>query len=156
MRSTSSAISSTKKLPTKAVTAGIRNSAPVTMPSVAAIDSTQARICQAVCPPAVASAQVAPVVAIQENTRFSPMPISTIRMRPSPIDLSSTRRNGGENIWTSALMAASNIESSATGQRYVGSGVGSSGREERASVRRRNRGRDPTDINSAEALLGLG
>ena len=45
--------------------------------------------------------------------------------RPSPIDLSSTRRNGGENIWTSALMAASNIESSATGQRYVGAGLDS-------------------------------
>ena len=72
MRSTSSAISSTKKLPTKAVTAGIRNSAPVMMPSVAAIDSTQARICQAVWPPAPASAQAAPLAAIQENTRLQP------------------------------------------------------------------------------------
>ena len=83
------------------------------IPSVAAIDSTQARICQAVCPPVLASAQTAPVVAIQENTRLSPMPISKIRISPSPIDFSSTRRNGGENIWVSALMAASNIGSSA-------------------------------------------
>ena len=91
------------------------------MPSVAAIDSTQARICQSVWAPVEASAQAAPLVAIQENTRLSPTPISTIRIRPRPIDLSSTRRNGGENIWVSALMAASNIDSSATGQRYVSS-----------------------------------
>ena len=83
------------------------------MPSVAAIDSTQARICQAVCAPTLASAQAAPLVAIQENTRLRPMPISTIRIRPSPIDFSSTRRNGGENIWVSALMAASNMGFSA-------------------------------------------
>jgi hypothetical protein len=60
----------------------------------------------------LASAQTAPPSAIHENRRLSPMPTRTIISSASPIDLSSTRRNGGENIWVSALMAASNIGSS--------------------------------------------
>ena len=59
--------------PTKAVTAGIRNSAPVMMPSVAAIDSTQARICQSgVRAGRWPRPRLAPLVAIQENTRLQP------------------------------------------------------------------------------------
>jgi hypothetical protein len=48
VRSTCSAISSTKNEPTKADTAGIRNTAPVMTPSVAANDRIQATTCQAV------------------------------------------------------------------------------------------------------------
>src|SRR5947207_7019808 len=51
-------------------------------------------------------------------------------------------------------MAASNIESSATGQRYVGSGEGAS-LIESASVRRRNRRRGDGH-QSGRGFLGLG
>ena len=37
------------------------------------------------------------------------MPSSTTSASASPTDFSSTVRNGGENIWDSALMAASSI-----------------------------------------------
>ena len=48
------------------------------------------------------------------------MPIRTIMSSARPIDLNNTRRNGGENIWVSALMAASNIGFlRAIAQRYV-------------------------------------
>src|SRR5665647_365801 len=106
---TTSATSSTKKLPTNAVTAGIRNSAPVTMPRPAMIESTQASAVQAACgaKPAVCSAQVAPFSASAANTRCSAMPMMTISSKARPTDFISTARNAWLNIWESAWTAAS-------------------------------------------------
>ena len=105
MRSTAAPISSTKNEPVKAVTAGIRNTAPVTMPSAAAIDNIQSRTLQAVCgtKPVEASAQVAPLSAAHENRRCRPMPNSTIITSARPSALNSTRRNSGEAICANAL-----------------------------------------------------
>ena len=104
-------MSSTKKLATSAVTAGIRKTEPTMMPSPAAIDSIQARIVSGMCAlvPSTLSAQFSPVSANQTRTRCRPKPISAISTSASPTDFSSTARNGGENIWVSALTAASSI-----------------------------------------------
>ena len=64
-------MSSTKKLPTSAVTAGIKNTDPTMMPRPAAMETTQMRIdtgAGALMPNTV-SAQFAPAVASQTSSR---------------------------------------------------------------------------------------
>src|SRR5262249_18173269 len=78
---------------------------PARMPGWVATDSTQARIVigMLVPKPNVCSAQPSPKVASHTSTRWSKMPITTIRLKASPIDFQSTLRNGRENICSSAL-----------------------------------------------------
>ena len=47
--------------------------------------------------------------ASQASTRCSPMPSMISSRIASPIDFSSTVRNGGVNIWPRALKASSNM-----------------------------------------------
>ena len=54
-------------------------------------------------------AQFAPAVASQTRSQSSAIANSTISPSAKPADFNSTQRNGGENIWTSALTAASII-----------------------------------------------
>ena len=93
-------MSSTKKLPTSAVTAGIRKIDPTMIPRPAATEITQARIDSGAwaLAPNMLSAQFAPPVASQTSSRCSPIPMTTIRASASPEDFNSTARNGGENI----------------------------------------------------------
>ena len=81
------------------------------MPRPAATAMIQARTASGACAlaPRMLSAQSAPTVASQASARCRPTPMSTIRTSASPADFNSTARNGGENIWESALMAASSI-----------------------------------------------
>ncbi len=64
-------MSSTKKLPTSAVTAGIKNTDPTMMPRPAATETIQMRIDSGACAltPNTVSAQFAPVVASQSSNR---------------------------------------------------------------------------------------
>ena len=59
--------------------------------------------------PVVTSAQPAPVVASQENTRCRLIPIRTISSSARPTAFSKIRRNGGVPIWAMAFTSASNI-----------------------------------------------
>ena len=73
-------MSSTKKLATSAVTAGIRKIEPTTIPSPAAIDRIQARMLSNVCQfaPSTLSAQTSPSTASQTSSRCSANPIAKI------------------------------------------------------------------------------
>ena len=98
--------------PSSPVTAGIRKIEPTTMPSAAAIERIHA-------------STVSGVVVVRPKVVSDPASGRFRRTRPagdaarspqqrsaaarSPADFSSTVRNGGENIWESALMAASSM-----------------------------------------------
>ncbi len=104
-------MSSTKKLATSAVTAGIRKIDPTTMPSPAAIDRIQARMVSGMCAlaPSMLSAQTSPAPASQTSRRCRLKPITKISTSASPTDFSRIARNGGDSIWENDLTAASSI-----------------------------------------------
>src|SRR3954471_20551132 len=103
-------MSSAKKLATSAVTAGIKNTEPTITPRPTVTEMIQASTASGVLvTPSEFCAQASPSAAAQIRARYRPNPISTISRRASPIDFSSTVRNGGENIWDKALTAASSI-----------------------------------------------
>ena len=118
LRSTSSAMSSTKKLATSAVTAGIRKTEPTMMPSAGdeRDDPGEHRSGSAGRRRTWSRPSFRPAREPDQQA-MQPDPGSTISSRASPIDFSSTARNGGENIWDKAWAAASSIMELRTAQR---------------------------------------
>src|SRR6266571_1824951 len=119
-------MASTKKLATSAVTAGIRNTAPATMPSPAAIATIHSRMFTGVWAPGPAwiSIQAPPRSTSATSPRSIPMPSTMSSTMASAIDLMSSARNGGDAIWARAWIAASSIrESPQSGRPGYGCGA---------------------------------
>ena len=104
-------MASTKKLATSAVTAGIRNTAPATMPSPAAIATIHSRMFTGVWAPGPAwiSIQAPPRSTSATSPRSIPMPSTMSSTMASAIDLMSSARNGGDAIWARAWITASSM-----------------------------------------------
>ena len=83
-------------------------------PSAAAIESTQDSTDSGVVVvrPSVVWSQAWPLSVNQTSTRCRPMAATTISSSAIAADFSSILRNGGENIWASALTAASSMGAS--------------------------------------------
>jgi hypothetical protein len=104
-------MSSTKKLPTSAVTAGIRNIDPMTIPIPAATERIHASTTSAACiePPSTPSAQLSPTEASHAESRSTPTAISTMRTSAYATDFHRIARNSGEIICERARTSASSI-----------------------------------------------
>ena len=81
------------------------------MPSAAATESTQDSTVSGVVVvrPSVVCSQTWPPSVNQTSTRCRPIAATTISSSAMPTDFSRILRNGGENIWVSALNAASSM-----------------------------------------------
>ncbi len=91
--------------------AGIKNTAPNTMPSPAAIETIQDSTLSGVWKPgpSIASAQPSPEVANQFSSRCRPIASTVISTSARPIERHRMERIGGDRICESALTAASNM-----------------------------------------------
>src|ERR1043165_3385248 len=104
-------MSSTNRLATSEVIAGIKKIPPTTTPSPAAIETIHASTLIEVCQPgpSKASSQTSPLVANQESSRCRAKASTVISTSASPIERHRIERIGGDRICESALTAASNM-----------------------------------------------